>query len=98
ATLSYLMITTLENKRLNGASVTTGLYETIYQFDNPQTFEAWREATLRRQSQWFHMQARKNLDKFQSPPRRSNTGHRAFQIPGRHPDAMDTSADRSRAP
>ena len=23
-----------------------GLYETIYQFDNPQTFEQWREATL----------------------------------------------------
>ena len=75
----------------------TGLYETIYQFDNPQTFEAWREATLRRQSQWFHMQVRKNLDKFQNSPRRSNPGHRTFQIPGRHPDAMDTSADRSHA-
>ena len=43
------------------------------------------------------MQARKNLDKFQNPPRHSNAGQRAFQMPGRHPDAMDTSADRSRA-
>ena len=74
-----------------------GLYETIYQFDNPQTFEAWREATLRRQSQWFHMEARRNLDKFQNPSKRPNFSQRAFQLPGRHPDAMDTSADRSRA-
>ena len=34
-----------------------GLYETIYQHDSPTTFEQWREATLRRQGQWFHMEA-----------------------------------------
>ena len=74
-----------------------GLYETIYQFDNPQMFEAWREATLRRQSQWFHMEARWNLDKFQNTSKRPNFSQRAFQVLGRHPDAMDTSADQSRA-
>ena len=35
-----------------------GLYETTYQFDSLITFEQWREATLRRQGQWFHMEAR----------------------------------------
>ena len=72
-----------------------GLYKTIYQHDGPTTFEQWRAATLRRQGQWFHMEARQNLDKFQNTPCRPQFNQCAFQAPTRHPDAMDTSADRS---
>ena len=42
----------------------TALYETIYQHDQPETFEQWRRAVLRRQGHWYHLNARKNLDKF----------------------------------
>ena len=38
------------------------LYETIFQHDNPRTFEQWRAAVLKRQGLWFHMNARRNLD------------------------------------
>ena len=72
-----------------------GLYETIYQFDNPRTFEAWRAATLNRQSQWYHMEAQRNLDKFQNSLHKPTFSQQAFQIPTCHPDAMDTSADHS---
>ena len=74
-----------------------GLYKTIYQHDGPTTFEQWRTVTLQRQGQWFHMEARQNLDKFQNTSRHPQFNQRVFQAPARHPDAMDTSADRSRA-
>src|ERR1700761_4402462 len=44
----------------------TSLYETIYQHDQPETFEQWRRAALRRQGHWYHLNARKNLDKFKT--------------------------------
>ena len=44
------------------------LYETVFQHDNPRTFEQWRTAALKRQGLWFHMNARHNLDKFKSTP------------------------------
>ena len=43
-------------------------YETIFQHDNPRTFEQWRTAALKRQGLWFHMNARRNLDKFKLTP------------------------------
>ena len=40
------------------------LCETIFQHDNPRTFEQWRTAALKRQGLRFHMNVRRNLDKF----------------------------------
>jgi hypothetical protein len=44
------------------------LYETIYQLDDPKTYEAWRQAAIKRQEKWLHMQSikqgRKTLDSF----------------------------------
>lgn len=44
------------------------LYEKIYRFDNPTMFKEWRTAVLRRQGQWFHMEACQDLDKFKNTP------------------------------
>ena len=44
------------------------LYETIFQHNSPRMFEQWRTAVLKRQGLWFHMNARRNLDKFKSTP------------------------------
>ena len=65
------------------------LYETIFQHDNPRTFEQWRMAALKRQGLWFHMNARHNLDKIKSTPSQRAGGQRPFFTPSRHPDAMD---------
>ena len=51
------------------------IYQKIYQFDSPTTFEQWREAVLKRQEHWFHMEAQKNLDKFKSNPAHPSFGH-----------------------
>jgi hypothetical protein len=44
------------------------LYETIYQLDDPKTYEAWRRAAIKQQEKWLHMQSikqgRKTLDSF----------------------------------
>ena len=72
------------------------LYETIFQHDNPRTFEQWRTAVLKRQGLWFHMNARGNLDKFKSTPSQSAGGQRPFFAPPRHPDAMDVDRTRAR--
>ena len=73
----------------------TSLYETIYQHDQPETFEQWRRAALRRQGHWYHLNARKNLDKFKTSSQPRTTGPRPFFAPACHPDAMDI--DRTRA-
>ena len=74
----------------------TSLYETIYQHDQPETFEQWRRAALRRQGHWYHLNARKNLDKFKNPNQPRTTGPRPFFAPARHPDAMDVDRTRAR--
>jgi hypothetical protein len=33
------------------------LYETIYQLDNPKTYEGWQRAAIKRQEKWLHMQS-----------------------------------------
>lgn len=73
----------------------TSLYKTIYQHDQPETFEEWRRATIKRQGIWFHMNARKALDKFKSFPQKSS-GARPFFAPARHPEAMDVDRTRAR--
>jgi hypothetical protein len=45
---------TLE-KFISGLPVS--LYETIYQLDNPKTYEGWHQAAIKRQEKWLHMQS-----------------------------------------
>jgi hypothetical protein len=73
------------------------LYETIYQLDNPKTYEAWRRAAIKRQEKWLHMQSikqgRRTLDSFRQASRSRNTNLNRFLAPRpRDSNAMDTSA------
>jgi hypothetical protein len=34
-----------------------GLFENIYQFDMPKTYQEWRQAALNQQEKWVHMQS-----------------------------------------
>src|ERR1700761_1709556 len=65
------------------------LKKTIYQHNQPETFEQWRKAALQRQGLWFHMHARHNLDKFKSTTAQKATSPRPFFALNGHPDAMD---------
>ena len=73
----------------------TTLYETIFQHDNPRTFEQWRTAALKRQGLRFHMNVRCNLDKFKSTPSQRAGGQQPFFAPSRHPDAMNVDQTRA---
>jgi hypothetical protein len=73
------------------------LYETIYQLDDPKTYEAWRRAAIKRQEKWLHMQSikqgRRTLDNFrQASGSRNANLNRFLAPPPRDPNAMDTSA------
>jgi hypothetical protein len=73
------------------------LYETIYQLDDPKTYEAWRRAAIKRQEKWLHMQSikqgRRMLDSFRQASGSCNTNlNRFLAPPPRDPNAMDTSA------
>jgi hypothetical protein len=72
------------------------LYETMYQHDDPRTYEEWRASALKRQQKWIHMQTvRGNLDAFK--PGRAQGGALAKLLaPLQNDDRMDTSADRVR--
>jgi hypothetical protein len=85
---------TLE-KFISGLSAS--LYETIYQLDNPKTYEAWRRAAIKRQEKWLHMQSikqgRRTLDSFRQAGGSRNVNlNRFLAPPPRDPNAMDTSA------
>ena len=67
----------------------TTLYETIFQHNNPRTFEQWQMAAFKRQGLWFHMNARRNLDTFKSILSQRAEGQRPFFTPSRHPDTID---------
>jgi hypothetical protein len=87
-------VQTLE-KFISGLPVS--LYETIYQLDDPKTYEAWRRAAIKRQEKWLHMQSikqgRKTLDSFrQASGSRNINLNRFLAPPPRDPNAMDTSA------
>ena len=90
---------TLE-KFING--LPASLYETVYQLDDPKTYEEWRRAAIKRQEKWLHMQSIKQgrniLERFRAGATKPNNLGRFF-APPRPPvpnaDAMDTSA-RSR--
>jgi hypothetical protein len=73
------------------------LYETIYQLDDPKTYEAWRRAAIKRQEKWLHMQSikqgRRTLDSFRQASGSRNVNlNRFLTPPSRDPNAMDTSA------
>jgi hypothetical protein len=73
------------------------LYKTIYQLDDPKTYEAWRRAAIKRQEKWLHMQSikqgRRTLESFkQVSGSHNNNINRFLAPPPRDPNAMDTSA------
>jgi hypothetical protein len=73
------------------------LYKTIYQLDDPKTYEAWRQAAIKRQEKWLHMQSikqgRRTLESFKQVSRSHNNNiNRFLAPPPRDPNAMDTSA------
>jgi hypothetical protein len=73
------------------------LYETIYQLDDPKTYEAWHKAAIKRQEKWLHMQSikqgRKTLENLRQASGLRNTSlNRFLAPPPQDPNAMDTSA------
>jgi hypothetical protein len=73
------------------------LYETIYQLDDPKTYEDWRHAAIKQQEKWLHMQSikqgRKTLETFkQASGSCNNNLNRFLAPPPWDPNAMDTSA------
>jgi hypothetical protein len=85
---------TLE-KFISGLPVS--LYETIYQLDDPKTYEGWRQVAIKRQEKWLHMQSikqgRRTLESFRQASRsRSSNLNRFLAPPPQDPNTMDTSA------
>ncbi|KAH9029731.1 hypothetical protein EDB84DRAFT_1603646 [Lactarius hengduanensis] len=92
------------------AGLPQGLFTKIYELDEPRTFEQWKTSALHRQKQFIHMKARLNTYKApRGPPPlpsapRWNPPRGGWAPPPpprqnhfRHdPNAMDTSADRTR--
>jgi hypothetical protein len=73
------------------------LYETIYQLDDPKTYESWRCTAIKRQEKWLHMQSikqgRRTLESFKQTSRsRNNNLNRFLAPPPQDPNTMDTSA------
>jgi hypothetical protein len=73
------------------------LYETIYELDDPRSYEEWRQVAIRQQEKWLHMQSikqgRRSLENFkQTGGQRSNNLARFLAPPSRDLNAMDTSA------
>ena len=78
------------------------LYTKIYELDDPQDYEQWKQCALDRQRQFIHVKARLNCYKQNPIPRtssnwgpRPNSGQPRFNI--RDPNTMDTSPGRVRA-
>ncbi|KAI9430610.1 hypothetical protein H4582DRAFT_2086581 [Lactarius indigo] len=67
------------------------LYEKTYDLDEPETFDEWKRATLRRQRNYIHIRARVDEYKDTKPKKVSNAG---WTVPQNlaNPWAMDTSA------
>ena len=87
-------------KFING--LPASLYETIYQLDKPTMYKGWRQAAIKRQEKWLHMQSIKQgrniLERFQAGATKPNNLGKFFAPPRSSlpdPDVMDTSA-RSR--
>ncbi|KAH9013476.1 hypothetical protein EDB85DRAFT_2158170 [Lactarius pseudohatsudake] len=85
------------------------LFEKCYQWDSPRTYEDWKRSVLHRQEQWIHMKARQQaFSSNPGTPSRRNSGPPPPPYQGRSggwmpprgpppdPNAMDTSAGRTR--
>jgi hypothetical protein len=61
------------------------LYETIYQLDDPRTYEGWRQAAIKRQEKWLHMQSikqgRRTLENFSQASGSRNNNLNRFLAP-----------------
>ncbi|KAH9018747.1 hypothetical protein EDB85DRAFT_2154241 [Lactarius pseudohatsudake] len=88
------------------AGLPKGLFTKVYEQYEPTTFEAWKQAAMKKQQQYLHLQARLNSIKPSVPratPRPSTwgppqSGWAPRNLPHQqNPNAMDTSADRTRA-
>ncbi|KAH9028273.1 hypothetical protein EDB85DRAFT_2147991 [Lactarius pseudohatsudake] len=88
------------------AGLPKGLFTKVYEQYEPATFEAWKQAAMKKQQQYLHLQARLNSIKPSTPkttPRPSTwgppqSGWAPRNLPHQqNPNAMDTSADRTRA-
>src|SRR5260370_25288907 len=96
---------TLQTVNLFTDGLPKDLYEKVYQFDEPQNYEEWKNATMRWQEQYIHMKAKLDLHRPQNmnsrPPPAKGTWAptRGRWMPScnimpqypRDPNAMDTS-------
>jgi|SRR6266702_2632458 len=74
----------------------TGLYQKMYEFDQPVTYEQWKQAVVNHQQQYIHMKDRLNTHRGRfTPTLRPHQGW-APCGPLTDPNAMDTLAGRSR--
>jgi hypothetical protein len=84
-------------KFTNGLPVS--LWETVYDLDEPTTYEQWRNATMKRQQKWLHREsvkrARHNLNNFRNDNRPANNVFAKFINPPHDPNAMDLSRGRA---
>ncbi|KAH9011403.1 hypothetical protein EDB85DRAFT_2228842 [Lactarius pseudohatsudake] len=88
------------------AGLPKGLFTKVYEQYEPTTFEAWKQAAMKKQQQYLHLQARLNSIKPSVPKTTSRpstwgppqSGWAPRNLPHQqNPNAMDTSADRTRA-
>jgi len=76
------------------AGLPLNLYLKTFELDQPRTYQQWREAVVKRQQQYIHARARMEAHKNSNPKPRIGGWAPRGQLP--HPDAMDTSAGRTR--
>jgi hypothetical protein len=79
------------------------LFTKVYEQYEPATFEAWKQAAMKKQQQYMHLQAR--LNSLKPPAQKATPRFSPWGVPQSgwaprnlpNPNAMDTSADRTRA-
>ncbi len=76
------------------AGLPLNLYLKTFELDQPRTYQQWREAVVKRQQQYIHARAHMDAHKNNNPKPRIGGWAPRGQLP--HPDAMDTSAGRTR--
>ena len=69
------------------------LYKEVLRLDRPRNYAEWKEAALTRRAEWIHF---KHRSKQKRGVKLFNPFKPQYQPP-RDPNAMDTSADRTRA-
>ncbi len=72
-----------------------GLYQKILKLDRPHTYEQWKQVAIDRQQTYMHMKARLRAHQGGTPKQQQPWGWAPTQ-PLANPNAMDTSAGRTR--